>query len=170
LKKGATISLLLLLFYTQMGYYGQFLLQQWRLKEAAREAWIAALPDAAFFRVSLTDVDSHGKWEEAGRECWYNGHLYDVIRQRSEGDATWLYCLDDDNEECLIRKSGEFAHQGRSQSDKRTMPSFRIADVIVNQPHFVIAQPVVCLYSWSSLTGDRLPFCYQEIIVPPPKG
>jgi len=162
--------MLLLLFYTQMGYYGQFLLQQWRLKEAAREAWIAALPDAAFFRVSLADVDSYGKWEEAGRECWYNGHLYDVIKKSADGDATWLYCLDDDNEERLIRQSGEFAHQGHTQSDKRSMPSFRIADLIVDQPHFVIAQPVECRYCWSSLTGDRLPFCYQEIVVPPPKG
>ncbi|MBS1606607.1 MAG: hypothetical protein JST42_28385 [Bacteroidetes bacterium] len=164
MKKGASISLLLLLFYTQLGYYGQFLLQQWRLKEAAREAWIAALPDAAFFRVSRADVDAHGKWEETGRECWYNGHLYDVIRQK----AGWLYCLDDDNEERLIRQSGEFAHD--SHGAKKTLPSFRIADTIVDEPRIVITQPAIRRHSWSALTGGRLPFCYRDIIVPPPKG
>ena len=163
MKKGATISLLLLLFYTQMGYYGQFLLQQWRLKEAAREAWIAALPDAAFFRVSQADVDAHGKWEEAGRECWYNGHLYDVIRQR----AGCLYCLDDDNEERLIRQSGEFAHE--SHGAKKTLPSFRIADTIVDKPDFTLTQPVVRRHSWSAPISSRLPVRYLRIIVPPPK-
>lgn len=152
--------LLLLLFYTQMGYYGQFLLQQWRLKEAAREAWIAALPDAAFFRVSQADVDAHGKWEEAGRECWYNGHLYDVIRQK----AGWLYCLDDVNEERLISRSGEFSHQS-----KKTLPSFRIADAIVDEPRFILVQPVQCRHSWSAAIIGHLPFCYQDILVPPPK-
>jgi len=161
LKKGATISLLLLLFYTQMGYYGQLLLQQWRLKEAAREAWIAALPDAAFFRVSRTDIDAHGKWEEAGRECWYNGHLYDIIREK----AGWLYCFDDVNEERLISRSGEFAHQS-----KKTLPSFRIADTIVDEPRFTLVQPVVCRPTWSAVISRRLPFCYHDIIVPPPKG
>jgi len=155
--------LLLLLFYTQMGYYGQFLLQQWRLREAAREAWIAALPDAAFFRVSMADIDSHGKWEEAGRECWYNGHLYDVIRQRPEGNATWLYCLDDDNEERLIRQSGEFSHQDH-------IPSFSIGDQIVDEPCFAIATPALPPSSWTGLTGCPLPFHCQEIVVPPPKG
>jgi len=50
----------LILFYTQLGYYGQFLFQQWQMKEAAREAWIAALPDAALFRVRLSDVNAQG--------------------------------------------------------------------------------------------------------------
>lgn len=159
MKKGATISLLLLLFYTQMGYYGQFLLQQWRLKEAARKAWIAALPDAAFFRVPKADVDAHGKWEEAGRECWYNGHLYDVIRQR----AGWLYCLDDDKEERLIRRSGEFSHQGH-------MPSFNIGDQIVDEPRFTIATPVIANGAWTGMTGRPLPFHCLEIVAPPPKG
>ena len=154
--------MLLLLFYTQMGYYGQFLLQQWRLKEAAREAWIAALPDAAFFRVSKATVDAYGKWEEAGRECWYNGHLYDIIREK----AGWLYCLDDVNEERLISRSGEFSHESHN---KKTLPSFRIADTIVEEPRFTLAQPIICRHSWSTAISGRLPFCYQDIVVPPPK-
>ncbi|HXO74450.1 MAG TPA: hypothetical protein VN824_04450, partial [Puia sp.] len=103
---------MLLLLYTQLGYYGQFLILQWQMKEAAREASLVALPDTAFFRVSLADVNARGKWEEAGRECWINDHLYDVIRQKTIDGRTWLFCLDDDNEERLIRGSGEFAHAG----------------------------------------------------------
>ncbi|WP_431215801.1 hypothetical protein ACQ86N_14750 [Puia sp. P3] len=163
MKKGVTISLLLLLFYTQIGYFGQFLLQQWRLKEAAREAWIAALPDAAFFRVSQADVDSHGKWEEPGRECWYNGHLYDVIRQK----AGWLYCFDDDNEERLLSRSGELAHENHN---KKTLPSFRMADTIVEPPAIALLEPVVCRHPWSELISGRLPFYCCDIVVPPPKG
>ncbi len=84
MRKTGIISILAILFYTQLGYYGQFVIQQWMLKEAARETWIAALPDRCFFRVRLVEVNTAGHWEEEGKECWYNNHLYDVIRQKEE--------------------------------------------------------------------------------------
>jgi hypothetical protein len=110
LRKPGTISILAILFYTQLGYYGQFVIQQWVLKEEAREAWIAALPDRCFFRVRLADVNAAGHWEEEGKECWYNNHLYDVIREKDDGGVLWLYCMDDEREAKLIRRSGEMTH------------------------------------------------------------
>ncbi len=161
-----------MLFYTQLGYYGQFLILQWQMKEAAREACIAALPDTAFFRVSLADVDARGKWEEAGRECWFNDHLYDVIRQKTIDGRTWLFCLDDDNEERLIRGSGEFAHAGHDQSDKRTSHplSVRLGDVLCEVTTLRIGHPEVTCSGWYSTNTHPLPIRYAEITVPPPKG
>jgi hypothetical protein len=172
LRKGTSISLLLLLFYTQLGYYGQFLFLQWQLKEAAREAWIAALPDTALFRVSLADVNARGKWEEAGRECWFNDHLYDVIRQKTIDGKTWLFCLDDDNEERLIRGSGEFAHAGHAQPDKKTshLLTIRIGDAVFDAVKINIGQPVSDNSGWCRSTVNPLPTRYTAITVPPPKG
>ena len=164
--------LLLLLFYTQLGYYGQFLVLQWQLKAAAREACIAALPDTVLFRVALADVNAHGKWEEAGRECWFNDHLYDVIRQRIIRGKTWLFCLDDDNEERLIRGSGEFAHARHDQPDKKTahLLSIRIGDAVFDAIAVNIGRPASCHSAWRSCNTHPLPTRYTEIIVPPPKG
>jgi hypothetical protein len=162
---------LLLLFYTQLGYYGQFLILQWQMKEAAREAWIAALPDSAFFRVSLADVNARGKWEEAGRECWINDHLYDVIRQKTIDGRTWLFCLDDDNEERLIRGSGEFVHAGHDQPDKRTSHAFsvRFGDALCDMTSLRIGHPPATYSTWYSSNANPLPIRYTEITVPPPK-
>ncbi|HXB94415.1 MAG TPA: hypothetical protein VNU70_04625, partial [Puia sp.] len=60
MKKTGAISILLLLFYTQMGYYGQFIVLQWQMKEAARKARIAALPDSAFVQISLREMNREG--------------------------------------------------------------------------------------------------------------
>ena len=142
------------------------------MKEAAREASLAALPDTAFFRVSLAEVNARGKWEEAGRECWINDHLYDVIRQKTIDGKTWLFCLDDDNEERLIRGSGEFAHAGHDQPEKRTSHAFpiRSGDVLCDLISLRIGHPPATYCIWYSPNPNPLPIGYTEITVPPPKG
>ncbi len=172
MKKLLTILLLLPLFYTQLGYYGQFILLQWQMKEAAREAWIMELPDAAFLKVSLAEVNATGKWEEAGKECWYKGHLYDVIRQQSAGNDTFLYCMDDESEERLIHQSEQVTRANQDHPDKKTghALTLSIGDIVCERPSLCIApagcvwQPYTCSRSW------RLPFRYTEILVPPPKA
>jgi hypothetical protein len=161
-----------LLFYTQLGYYGQFLLLQWQIKAAAREAWIAALPDAALTRISPADIDSHGKWEEDGRECWLNDHLYDVIRRKTIDGKIWLFCLDDENEEHLIRRSGEFAHTGNAQPDKRTthLLSIRIGEAVFDTITLRIGRPYRFRMAWCGPPANPLPTRYTEITVPPPKA
>jgi len=172
LRKTFTISILLILFYTQLGYYGQFLFLQWRMKEAAREAWIAALPDAALFRVRLLDVNAQGKWEEAGRECWYKDHLYDVVRQKAIGGTVWLFCMDDEGEARLIRQSGGFTRASQDQPDKKSSHhlSLRIGDLVFDAIHLRVGRlspyrPVYCCYAI-----NPLPTRYTEITVPPPKA
>jgi hypothetical protein len=163
---------LLIIGYTHWGYDGQFIIAQWKMKEAARESCIASLPDKAFLRLSLTDIESQGKWEDGGRECWYKGHLYDVIRQSRSGDTTWLFCLDDDNEERLIRQSGELTKASQEHSDKQSghTLSLSIGDLACDAPSWKILPPEqVPLHHWCGTTTS-LPVRYTEIVLPPPKG
>jgi hypothetical protein len=160
-----------LLFYTQMGYYGQFMFLQWQLKEAAREAWIAALPDSALFRVSLADVNASGKWEEAGKECWYNDHLYDVIRQKMIGGQSWLFCLDDQREARLIRQSGAMTGASHDRPDKKANHSLsiRIGDVLW-EPGIPAIGRLPLLLEHDFCYGEApLPQQYTDIVIPPPK-
>ena len=116
--------MLLVLFYTQLGYYGQFMILQWQMKEAAREAWLATVPDARLYRISLADVDASGRWEEEGRECWFRDHLYDVIRREKIAGKIYVFCLDDEREAQLIRQSGEVTRANLDHPGKKdTHPS-----------------------------------------------
>src|ERR1700760_3407213 len=114
------------------------------MKEAAQEEWIASQPDKAFFKVNLAEIDAHGKWEEAGKECWYKDHLYDVIRRRVSGDTTWLFCMDDENEERLIRQAGETTKAGLDHPDKRSGHSlaFAFGDILCEPVGWTIG-PIV---------------------------
>ena len=171
MKRVGAIIIVLLLFYTQLGYYGQFMFLQWQMKEAARESWIAALPDRSFFVVRLSDVNETGKWEEAGKECWYKDHLYDVIRRKTIEDVVWLYCMDDEREEHLIRQSGEFTRATQDCPDKKTNHSLTIGigDWLAQRVAFVFARPP--LFRLIHFCYDRvsLPTCFTEILIPPPK-
>jgi hypothetical protein len=160
-----------LLFYTQLGYYGQFAIQQWLLKEAAREAWIAALPDSSFFSIRLADVNAAGKWEEEGKECWYHDHLYDVIRQKTIGGTVLLFCIDDLREARLIRQSGEVTHANHDHPDKKASHSLfaRVGDIPGETISLEISYRLPIQSFPNSHVWQPLPIRYTEIVIPPPK-
>jgi hypothetical protein len=163
--------MLLLLFYTQLGYYGQFMILQWRMKEAAREAWLTTVPDAQLYRVSLADVNAAGRWEEEGRECWFRDHLYDVVRRGTIGGVVYLFCLDDEREAALIRQSGEMTRINLDRPGKKdTHFSFlKIVDLPpADSGSYAFALPV--RQYEPCFIKNKLPFRYSEISVPPPKG
>jgi hypothetical protein len=171
LKRSGAISILVILFYTQLGYFGQFVIQQRILKEEARESWIAALPDRCFFRVQQAAVDTAGHWTEAGRECWYNNHLYDVIRRKIEDGIVWLYCMDDEREANLIRKSGEVTHDNQDNPEKKTNHplSPRIGDWLAEMLSFHVDRPLSLVDRHYGDRSPRLAAGCPETFAPPPK-
>lgn len=172
MKKSGAISILVILFYTQLGYFGQFIIQQCVLKEEAREAWIAALPDRCFFRVQLTAVDAAGHWTEAGRECWYKDHLYDVIRRKTEGVVVWLYCMDDEREANLIRRSGEVTQANHDGPDKKASHSLslRIGDWVAERTSLAMETPLSVIQHRYGFRPRSLSVGHTEIVIPPPKS
>jgi hypothetical protein len=172
LKRTGTILLLILIGYSQWGHDLQFIIRQWQMKEAAREAWIASLPDRSFLRISSAEIDAHGKWEDGGRECWYQGHLYDIIRQHKTAGTTWLFLLDDDNEERLIRQSGECTKANLDHPDKQSARplSSAIGDLVCEAAHWRIPPPPVSPRRYSFHGTDPLPAADADIVSPPPKG
>ncbi|HVS98453.1 MAG TPA: hypothetical protein VHE54_18300 [Puia sp.] len=163
--------LLIPLCYIQFGYYGQFIVQRWRVQQAAREAWLASLPDSAFVRLSLSSVNAAGKWEEEGRECRYNGHLYDVIRQRTAKDVIWLFCLDDEREERLIDASVDVtkANQDLPVNSKSYAHPLSIGDLFCETPQWVIPQPATAGRQFNATGRHPLLSRHARIVIPPPK-
>ena len=172
MKRSLIIGMLLPLFYTQVGYYGQFIWLQWRIKVSAREAWIAALPDAAFVRIDKAVVDANGNWEDRGKECSLNGHMYDVIRSGTIGGVTWLFCVDDENEERLDRQSGQVFRTDQEHPDKKTAHSLSLslADILCERPGWSVPAPASALRQYIVVITQPLVSHYPENAGPPPKA
>ncbi|HEY4064336.1 MAG TPA: hypothetical protein VGM30_20665 [Puia sp.] len=161
-----------LLFYTQLGYYGQFMILQWRMKEAAREAWLTTVADDQLYRISLADLNASGRWEEEGRECWFRDHLYDVVRQEKIDGKTYLFCLDDEGETQLIRQSGEMTRANLDQPGKKdTHPSLLKMGDILPAENSLSFTPVLPDREYTScFIKNKLPLRDSDISVPPPKS
>jgi hypothetical protein len=163
LKKGCTILFLLVYFYIQIGYFWQFLVCQQVLRERAREAWMSTLPDAQFSRLSLDDVNAAGRWQDGDKECWYKEHLYDVIRQRTIRGKTYLFCMDDQREARLIKKTGE----------TKPAPGFPGKVNVVLLTSFAdnsLSFPVSIDNRGGSLPCNALARQYREVVFPPPRA
>jgi hypothetical protein len=99
LKKIITISFLLLLL-SQAGYYLIYTFQQWQAKEAMEARLRGSIP------LSLTEIIescSDIVWEEAGKEFYLHGQLYDVVTIKKEKGKIFLYCLSDKKEGSLLK-------------------------------------------------------------------
>ncbi|HEV2482899.1 MAG TPA: hypothetical protein VGS79_24705 [Puia sp.] len=172
MKRSIIILLFLPVLYTQLGYFGQFIWRQWQLKEAARLARLEVLPDAEFVRIDQAEIDAAGTWEERGKECRYHGHMYDVMRSKTINGATWLFCLDDENEERLDRQSDLVMRANQDQPSRKTghALSLSIGDLICERPHWSLAAPFYILRKNAYVDAFALLAArYPEIAGPPPK-
>lgn len=173
MKRAGTIFLLIILFHTQIGYYGQFLILRWQLRREARAAWIASLPDSRFEAISLEEVNTSGKWEEPGEEFSLRDQLYDVIRQKKIDGKTWLYCLDDERESHLIRQSNTITALNQDMPGKKALRlSFlKMSDTLVPGIQGLLTLALLpCSQNLHTLAVPIPPFHVSEIPVPPPRS
>ena len=157
-----TILLLSALFYTEIGYYLQFLVEQLELREAAHEAWLSRLPDNRLYSIALDDLNAAGKWQDEGRECWFKGHLYDVVREKAVGARTYAFCMDDEKEAALIEGTGAMV--------PHDIPSFprKTGDFIISSYTNTVKQVFRTGRPAQSRSRKRLPEFYRKISPPPP--
>jgi len=158
------------LFYTQIGYYWQFLILQMKAREEAHEAWLGSLPDAQLFRISPEDVTTSGRWTEAGKECWFKDHLYDVVRQKKIGGKTIFFCMDDERETQLVERSGEMTKAAQDHPGKKGPPSFpgKMGDVLLSQGSNHVRLPLVTERKDSYFSENKYQDHFQEITPRPP--
>lgn len=167
--------LLSILFHTQIGYYGQFLILRWQLRREARAAWLASLPDARLEAFSLEAVNTSGKWEEEGKEFSWHDQMYDVIRQKTIEGKTWLYCLDDERETNLIQQSNDITSISQdkwqhtpAQKDGR-LSFFKMDITLLPGTEDIRMRGARLIQQFYALATPVPPYHVQEIPVPPPE-
>jgi hypothetical protein len=172
LKKISTISLLVLIFCSQIGYYGIGLIQQHMIKEEMEQKVLASTPESALEIIDATYHQKDINWEEEDEEFSMNGQMYDVAKVKIVNGKKLLYCLNDKREEQLIDKLDKAVKCGTDQDnnnkDGKHTVKFQWSDFIVAsiEPTAIAYQAICTSYAGFS---DKLVSPYTEIHSPPPR-
>lgn len=117
MKKISVIAIIVVLAFSQIGYY--FLLhgfqQEW--KESMKEKILHEVDNKALDVISL-DNQKDIFWEEEGKEFSFNGQMYDVVKTAVEKGKLLLYCINDDKEQQLVDNYNSVTKQNSSAGKK----------------------------------------------------
>lgn len=100
------------------GYSPVFKIEQW-LMHHKMEAIIEQFVDNDHLeRISISPENQQKlKWAREGKEFWYEGKLYDIVRSETKDGVTHYYCIDDTNETHLVYQFIENIKKQTTDSD-----------------------------------------------------
>jgi hypothetical protein len=170
LKKTITISFLVLLFFSQIGYYFFYMFQQHEIKEAVKHALLSKLPESS---LEIIDANAHRndiEWEEEDKEFYLHGQMYDVAFIKIINGKKLVYCLNDSKEEDLLKSLANAVNSGNEQNSTgkhgHHVIKFQLSDFVMLSEHTIaINEPVSVKYIDHSVT---LITNLTEIFTPPP--
>ena len=147
MKKSLTISFLLLLFFSQPGYYFIYVIQQYQLKESIKEKLLATIPEASLDIIDAGINKNDIEWEEEGKEFYLHGLLYDVAAIKIINGRTLIYCLNDKKEEQLLQDLAKAVSSGNDQNTTSKhgghTVKFQLLDyIILSENTITIGKPV----------------------------
>jgi hypothetical protein len=122
-KQITYISILSLLLLQIVGNFSLFKLKQWDIR---REMELIIKENLLNERVQMITISDDNKtqlkWERAGKEFWFEGNLYDVVRSEIKGKFTVYYCLNDAKETDLCVNYDKNIKNSIAASDTKGMP------------------------------------------------
>ena len=117
MNKAASIVLLSILLLSQLGVHLFVEIHQWIVKEEQREAMLKQIPQK--FLTKFEEKDKL-EWEEADREFYYQGSLYDVSKITTEKGTKIYWAIKDSREtEIILKKIALIEKQHKNTSDKK---------------------------------------------------
>jgi len=161
--------LLTVIFCSELGYYFFYSLQYIQLKQQVEKELMANLPVDKLVIIELDKNIHRINWEEAGREFYLDGQLYDVQKKVIKKGKTILYCLNDIKEEQLLKEMGNAAHHGNDKQQNKF--SFKIANdyCLIENTEKISAPSKELPQYFFHFNETDLPAA-KEIIVPPPRS
>ena len=173
LKKIITISFLLILFITQLGYH--FIMEFSR--EVYKENLIKTiLPGLK--KIDLTKIETNNpsiNWVEDNKEFTLGNVMYDVVKAKSENGKTYFYCLADTQEEELIKKHNQLTKDAASpysegKNGKQCSSVISFSDYIVTEDICIYATATTVLKTNYSIDKHtKQAFASIDIQSPPPR-
>ena len=172
IKKTITISFLLLLFFSQLGYKFIYAIRQADAKEEAKQKLLALIPETALELIDAGANKNDIKWEEEGKEFYLHGQRFDVAKIKEVNGKTMLYCLNDKKEEQVLQDLAKSIQSASDQSANSKpglhIVKFQIADFILDTQKIIttIYQPARQKHvGYTAAIINTI----KEVNTPPPK-
>jgi hypothetical protein len=169
LKKCISILLAFLIFLNSAGYIILFWQIQQDIKREMIQKISAILPSDNLTCIKFLKKDiSRSEWIKKN-EFEYNGSMYDVVKKEETSQYYFFYCINDQNEEILIKNYSRQFDDNKEQTTQHSLRIFvtLVAPAILKNKIFVKRTDTV------SSISNYLSFNYQSIwldkLTPPPK-
>jgi hypothetical protein len=111
------------------------LFQQHEIKEAAKHELLSKLPESALEIIDGTAYKNDIEWEEEDREFYLHGQMYDVAFIKIVNGKKLIYCLNDSNEEDLLKRLAKAVdsrnEQNSSGKNDHHIIKFQVSDFII---------------------------------------
>jgi hypothetical protein len=151
-----------------MGFYLNFTIEQYRVKEEIKEKIISSLPENELIQVKISLAD-HKKltWMEDGKEFRYDGNMYDVVKIKRSSGITCYYCFNDEKESKLFANLDKMVKAQTDNSPSRTTQKKQTITYFAPSSMFtqLLAETPVLFFEFSS----RYKSVTTNILSPPPR-
>ena len=165
------ITLLIVIVICQFGYYGFYAFKIYSAKECAREQMLQQIPENLLIKISAADNAKQMVWEEEGKEFKLNGELFDVVKAVHENGKEYLYCINDEKENELVKQYAKIIKDGsdNSSSDKnQKVAKFSIPEWNIESHDYTLENVVIALENKYFTYQSNLHCHLIEVISPPP--
>jgi hypothetical protein len=168
MKKIFSVVMVALLFYSFMGFYLNFEIAQFRIKEEIKEKIIRNLPESELTLVRIsTGSKEKINWIEEGREFRYHGSMFDVVKIKKGKNTTYYYCYNDVKESTLLANLDKLVKEQTDNSRSRTTQKKHEITYFVHQILFAQCIPETPVLYLS--IAPRYTSIHCDVLSPPPR-
>lgn len=155
------------MLFSEAGYFLYYSIQRYQIKQEIKKELSSVIEAHLLETIELEKNAAAIEWEEEGEEFFFNNSMYDVKRIEKINGKTFLYCINDDKENALLKKmvvaTEKNQKEKKNHSFKFQLPYFLVTTTFLPVPSSIPVQHIFSPFSESAiyLSGD--------IVIPPPK-
>ena len=121
MKKFFSVVMVSVFLYSMMGFYLNFEIERFRIKEEIKEKIIRNIPENELSLFTFSSANNEKiNWVEEGKEFRYHGFMFDVVKIKIRKDITYYYCYSDKKESTLLAHLDKLVKDQTDNSRSRT--------------------------------------------------
>ncbi len=114
--------LFVLILISQMGYIWVYRSNDRKIRKEAKAQLFRSLRNS---KLELIELDVNAvNWVEEGKEFQYNGEMYDVVKQERKGSRLVFHCINDHEENALLRDLSKKIWEQNDPSSRNSSTTF----------------------------------------------